>query len=492
MATTNWSSTPSLNQSVAPIPMPTTGLLGQAGTPAASPQPVQAQANLQTMEKSQTVAGGLDAMLAQDSPYMQRAKTGAAQTANARGLLNSSMAASAGESAAIDAAAPIAQADASLYANQRTQNQNALNTTSQFNAQQANQFGLADKSIQAQTERDTAQQQYTQSNMALGQQLDLGKMDKQAAITLSQMSAQQQNELAKMAASQGYNLETMTAQQVNDLKKMYESQQYTQANMGLSQQFDLSKMDKQASITLGQMTAQQQNDLAKMAKSQGYNLETMNAQQVMELQKMAEAQQFDLSKMSAAAGFTADQMAQASVLDLQKLAASNGYDLSKMAAQQGYDLNKMSTQQVMDLAKMDKTYTQADKEAQAKFGYDTALMEIQRSSNIEVAGIEAQYKNLTQASISAASMSNVVNQNINAVLLNEKLDAAAKTAAVAQIKSNYVNSLQLIGAMAGDLNLSNLMDSVLGTNTPDFTPTPVPTPVPLATGEPAVAIAPPR
>ena len=463
MATTNWSTTPSVNDTVAPVPSPTTGLLAQAGNNASGVVPgtqaAQTQANLQSIDKSQTVAGGLDAMLAQDSPYMQRAKTGAAQTANARGLLNSSMAATAGESAAIDAAAPIAQADASLYANMRDQNQNALNSTGQFNANSANQFGLADKSIQAQTERDKTQQQYTQSNMGMQQDFDLSKM-----------SAQQVNTLSQMAAQQGYNLQTMTQQQINELAKM-----------STQQDFDINKMDKQASITLGQMTAQQQNDLAKMAKSQGYNLETMNAQQVLELQKMAEAQQFDLSKMSAAAGYTAEQMAQASVLDLKKLAAANGFDLSKMAAQQGYDLNKMSAQQVLDFAKMDKTYTQADKEAQAKFGYDTALMEIQRSSNIEVAGIEAQYKNLTQASISAASMSNVVSQNINAVLLNEKLDAAAKNAAVAQIKTNYANSLQLIGAMAGDVNLSNLMDSVLNTQTPDFTPAPVAAPTPLPT-----------
>lgn len=54
----------------------------------------------------------LNSLLATDSPYIQMARTRAAQTANSRGLLNSSIAAGAGESAAIERAAPLAQSDA--------------------------------------------------------------------------------------------------------------------------------------------------------------------------------------------------------------------------------------------------------------------------------------------------------------------------------------------------------------------------------------------
>lgn len=54
----------------------------------------------------------LDRTLASDSPLVKRARTGAAQAANRRGLLNSSMAVQAGEAAAIDAALPIAQQQA--------------------------------------------------------------------------------------------------------------------------------------------------------------------------------------------------------------------------------------------------------------------------------------------------------------------------------------------------------------------------------------------
>lgn len=64
---------------------------------------------------SDTTLGQVNSMLQQDSEYLQNARTGAMQQANARGLLNSSIAASAGEKAAIDAAALIGDATANQY-----------------------------------------------------------------------------------------------------------------------------------------------------------------------------------------------------------------------------------------------------------------------------------------------------------------------------------------------------------------------------------------
>lgn len=63
-----------------------------------------------------SVTGKLNALTATDSPLMQQARTGAASYANKRGLLNSSIAAGAGEDAAIRAALPVASQEASQAA----------------------------------------------------------------------------------------------------------------------------------------------------------------------------------------------------------------------------------------------------------------------------------------------------------------------------------------------------------------------------------------
>ncbi len=79
-------------------------------------------------EATETVSGRLETILNEDNPYLQRAQLRGRQIANQRGLLNTSLAAEAGEAAAIDAALPIAQQDANTFFSQSINNQNATNT----------------------------------------------------------------------------------------------------------------------------------------------------------------------------------------------------------------------------------------------------------------------------------------------------------------------------------------------------------------------------
>jgi hypothetical protein len=103
------------------------------------------------------VSKQLTNLLAQDNPYMQRAATSAMQFANNRGLLNSSIAATAGQAAAIDAAMPIAQADAASNFTSQRDNAGVQNTFSR----DANSFGrdsaltIARAGFQSQDRADT-------------------------------------------------------------------------------------------------------------------------------------------------------------------------------------------------------------------------------------------------------------------------------------------------------------------------------------------------
>jgi hypothetical protein len=64
-------------------------------------------------EKDESVESRITGLLSKDNAYMQKAQTRAKQYSESRGLQNSSIAATAGVSAAIDAALPIASQDAS-------------------------------------------------------------------------------------------------------------------------------------------------------------------------------------------------------------------------------------------------------------------------------------------------------------------------------------------------------------------------------------------
>ena len=90
----------------------------------------QPEANAQTVtelgkinEATDTVQGQLNGLMKSDSPFLQQARTRSAQAANQRGLVNSSIAVSAGEAAAFDAALPVAAKDAEANLSQKQLNQ---------------------------------------------------------------------------------------------------------------------------------------------------------------------------------------------------------------------------------------------------------------------------------------------------------------------------------------------------------------------------------
>jgi len=90
-----------------------------AGAQANTVASQQALADAQTRELDQNelVSNQLNNILGEDSQLLQRTRALAAEQANKRGLLNSSIAAQAGTAAMIDTATPIAQGNASAYSN---------------------------------------------------------------------------------------------------------------------------------------------------------------------------------------------------------------------------------------------------------------------------------------------------------------------------------------------------------------------------------------
>ena len=96
--------------------------------------PAPAQAKLYNVNPTtQTAQGQMNGLLADNSKYMQLARQQAKEQANQAGLLNTTLAETAGERAAIESALPIAQQDANTYFAQSNLNQNAENNFSLFN-----------------------------------------------------------------------------------------------------------------------------------------------------------------------------------------------------------------------------------------------------------------------------------------------------------------------------------------------------------------------
>lgn len=164
----------------------------------------------------ETVSGQLDNLLKSDSSYITRARSSADQVANRRGLLNSSMAAGAGEAAAIDAALPIAQGDAGVYDAAARDNMNARNTAFQFNAGETNQNAR----VNAGAKNDI-------TKMGYGASLEQNLVKTKAAQDRKNIAAQGQQ--TRMTQAQANRAESQQIKLRGNIDKAMQSLKGTQA-----------------------------------------------------------------------------------------------------------------------------------------------------------------------------------------------------------------------------------------------------------------------
>jgi hypothetical protein len=241
---------PSATTQAAQTTAPDTSQVAQGATASASQQtgllatPAQAAVTQWTPGAASTVQGQLGKVLDSGSPLLSRAETKAAQGMNQRGLLNSTMALTAGQSALYDAALPIAQQDAATFTTAGKANADAMNAASQQAAGFAQQSGL-----QA---ADIGSQQAMQSK-DLASRYDLANMDVQSRQALQAADIQNQQKL------QAANAALQTGLQTTDLGVKQAMQEYDAA---LKQ--SLQGSDNENKLALATLDANTKQSLAKI------------------------------------------------------------------------------------------------------------------------------------------------------------------------------------------------------------------------------------
>lgn len=167
-----------------------------------------------------SVASRVSGLLTPDNPLMQQARTGALQQSNSRGMLNTSMATQAGEAAVVNAAVPIATADAT---NAQQTKLNSATIQSQKDLQAVDLKAQNDRLAQTLGSNEKLQEaqlaaQKEQLGMQLTQQEKLAVNDLNAAqqrlndqlksnetISTNSLNEQSQNSIAQaVTANNGY------------------------------------------------------------------------------------------------------------------------------------------------------------------------------------------------------------------------------------------------------------------------------------------------
>jgi hypothetical protein len=187
-----------------------------------------------SVDSPQTVTGQVKDIVTAGGPLMKQAEARSNMRMNSRGLLNSSLAVGAGQSALYDAALPMAQADAQTNAQAANFNANAANAASAFTADATNKQSLVNQDA---------------TNRA---------SEFQAGATNSANAANQSatNAAAEFAAAAGNRL----TEQGNTI-----TAQASQANADAANKASLSKLDVDFKTSISNADAASKAQLQSMA-----------------------------------------------------------------------------------------------------------------------------------------------------------------------------------------------------------------------------------
>jgi len=135
-----------------------------------------------------TVEGRVQGIIAKNSAPMRQARSRSQQAMEGRGLLNSSLAVGAGESALYDYSLPMASQDANASIQNKQFNVGQMNEAGRFNAGESNKFGLLDVQGRQQLEQTAAQGNESRLNIgAQGREsrLNIGAQGRQSRLNIA-------------------------------------------------------------------------------------------------------------------------------------------------------------------------------------------------------------------------------------------------------------------------------------------------------------------
>lgn len=208
---------------------------------------------LGTFDESKGVAGRVGSITSQASPLMETARTRAKQRAASSGLMNSSIAAQAGEQAVIETATPIATADANLFQQQNLTNQQASNAAATQNANNALTAGVQGSQL------DVSQDQSKRSLMEQARQFDTStaQRDSQFGVTSAQQQQQIDNQRNQASAQLGENARQFDRSRADNVAMFDRELGEKARQFGLTQdqQMSLARMDVDTKLKLAEIEA---------------------------------------------------------------------------------------------------------------------------------------------------------------------------------------------------------------------------------------------
>lgn len=218
------------------------------------------------VQDNELVASQLEGLISGDSRYIRNARLRGVEFANARGQLGSSFAAGAAERSAIEAALPIAQADAQAYRDVAAQNMNAWNTFALANLQRATTLDTAILSANTSINMANldAQIRVSMANLQASTQTNIANLDSQTRTNIANLQAVTAVTLQNLQSELAFSMQTRTLTHDTGLEQLRQEGRIELALLDgdvrrellqfeIDGRIDLSKLDHEETLAVNEI-----------------------------------------------------------------------------------------------------------------------------------------------------------------------------------------------------------------------------------------------
>ena len=387
------------------------------------------------------VSGRLQGLLADDSSYIQQARTRALQEANRRGLANSSIAVGAGEAAAIDAALPIALSDAQIAQQGRTLRTQELMQAREHGSQQLIQRREHDiqRLMQEEGLSHEAAQNLAERNLRRNMQWS-------------------EHEAQRLMQEFGLNHEAAQNQAERNLRRnMQRSEHETQK---LMQRFGLSHeaAENQAERDLRKNLAHEEQRVQQFMQRQGLDHEAAQNLAARELQDALSKRNIEAQRLMQEEGLTHDAAMQAADrtmrqnLQTQLIMSNERVAAAQRELQDLISQRNVRSQELMQQRGIahDEAMQAADRELQSKLAaaerrLRSSIASAQRAS--EAAARRSAERIAQQQAVSRIGTD--LNTSINVITNNPDIPSDERQTLMSEAKERYDQSLSLAQQIGG-------------------------------------------
>lgn len=206
------------NPTAAPVTNATAGTVSTGGVLSQAKDYTAAQ---NTVDPDQLASTQLSKITSEDSPLMEQARQSGLNTANSRGMINSSLAAGNAEAEMVKQATPIAQQNAATEANSSLANQAATNQASAQNASLDTQSSEQNASVNAQINELQAQMQTAVSQGNASAANAIAEQLQQLQTQTDQFNAAQKTSVSQSNAAATNAMTSQVLQANSDMNKQY-------------------------------------------------------------------------------------------------------------------------------------------------------------------------------------------------------------------------------------------------------------------------------